>query len=415
MTRKKIAIIGSGIGGVASAHYLPKDCDITIYEKLDRAGGHVDTHEVTDSAGQTLHIDTGYIMFNRSQYPTFISYLKDQGISPSKSSMSFRMDSQHLKADTKDRSMFLAVLKSKSVLRPVFWRLLKDGIAFHQCGSKDCALIDPNLTVVEYGKQKGYSDVFIEEYLVVMTAGLMSQSIKDAREFPMRRVLNYLKNHGLICLMARHQWLYVAGGYKRYLEPVLAQSNVTLELSTSVTRVETLPNGKVMVSSGLGEKQYDAVIMTCEVDTTRKLLQNPTALQTDILSPFVYRTNTGFLHQDASIMPQNKDKWAAFNVHVSPNGDAGCFSIWLNPILGLPSADDYFMTLNPWMPIAEAKVIKPLSYRHLRLTTEVFNAQHRLDELNDHGPIYFAGAYYNYFHENAVASAKKVAALIAQS
>ncbi|NCP67304.1 NAD(P)-binding protein [bacterium] len=415
MKMKKIAIIGSGIAGISSAHYLPDDAEITIYEKLNRPGGHVDTHYVIDSVGNSLAIDTGYIMFNQSQYPTFMEYLKELRISPAKSEMSFRMDSQHLKADTKHRSMFLAVLKSKSIFSPQYWQLLKNGLAFHQCGSKDCALIDPNLTVVEYGKSKGYSEVFIEEYLVVMAAGLMSQSIGSAREFPMRRVLNYLKNHGLICLMARHQWLYVPGGYQRYLEPVLAKSNVKLELSTPVSAVETLANGKVVVTSGLGNVQYDAVIMACEVDTTLKLLQNPTELETKILSPFLYRTNNGFLHQDESIMPANKEGWGAFSLHVNPSGAAGCFTIWLNPILGLPTADNYFMTLNPWMPIAPDKVVQPLSYRHLQLTTEVFKAQGHLDELNQSGPVYFAGSYFNYFHENAVASAKKVAQFIAES
>ena len=42
----KIAIIGSGISGIGSLHYLSKSHSVDIYEKDTRLGGHTETHEV---------------------------------------------------------------------------------------------------------------------------------------------------------------------------------------------------------------------------------------------------------------------------------------------------------------------------------------------------------------------------------
>jgi len=44
--RKKIAIIGSGISGLSAAYFLKDSCDIVIYEKDDRIGGHSRTISV---------------------------------------------------------------------------------------------------------------------------------------------------------------------------------------------------------------------------------------------------------------------------------------------------------------------------------------------------------------------------------
>ena len=72
----KIAIIGSGISGLASAYYLSKEHSVTLFEKNNYIGGHTATHEFTLD-NKSYRIDTGFIVFNDRTYPHFNNFLKE--------------------------------------------------------------------------------------------------------------------------------------------------------------------------------------------------------------------------------------------------------------------------------------------------------------------------------------------------
>src|SRR6478672_5892463 len=89
----KIAIIGSGISGLAAAHQLRGQAEITLYEAGDYFGGHTHTVDVTlpDASGApvTQGVDTGFLVFNERTYPHLIQLLADLGVETAKSDMSF--------------------------------------------------------------------------------------------------------------------------------------------------------------------------------------------------------------------------------------------------------------------------------------------------------------------------------------
>ncbi|MFX5747510.1 FAD-dependent oxidoreductase, partial [Acinetobacter baumannii] len=57
----RIAIIGSGISGLASAWWLQERHDVTLFEASDYLGGHTHTHEV-QVEGVRMAVDTGFIV-----------------------------------------------------------------------------------------------------------------------------------------------------------------------------------------------------------------------------------------------------------------------------------------------------------------------------------------------------------------
>ena len=71
----KIAIIGSGISGLSAALLLSQKHDITIFEIDKRFGGHANTVEVKNK-NATINVDTGFIVFNKLNYPNLIGFLK---------------------------------------------------------------------------------------------------------------------------------------------------------------------------------------------------------------------------------------------------------------------------------------------------------------------------------------------------
>ena len=86
----KIAIIGAGIAGLTSAHYLSKSVEqVDLFEAKSYLGGHTNTVNVTDTEAGLIPVDTGFIVFNDRTYPNFIRLLGELGVSYQPSEMSF--------------------------------------------------------------------------------------------------------------------------------------------------------------------------------------------------------------------------------------------------------------------------------------------------------------------------------------
>src|SRR3954463_9106278 len=83
-----IAIVGAGISGLIAAHLLHERHAITIFEAAPYAGGPPNPIRV-DSAYQTHHVDTGFIVFNDRNYPNFVKLLDKLGVAHQPSTMSF--------------------------------------------------------------------------------------------------------------------------------------------------------------------------------------------------------------------------------------------------------------------------------------------------------------------------------------
>ena len=84
----KVGIIGSGISGLICAYLLRHKHEITLYESDIKPGGHVNTVKINDETG-THQIDTGFIVFNESNYPNFVRLLEHLKVESKKTRMGF--------------------------------------------------------------------------------------------------------------------------------------------------------------------------------------------------------------------------------------------------------------------------------------------------------------------------------------
>ena len=85
---RRIAVIGAGISGLYAAHLLKDDFDVVVFEGNDYPGGHAHSVPV-ESNGQTLDVDTGFVVHNRVAYPNFVALLERLGVATRPASMSF--------------------------------------------------------------------------------------------------------------------------------------------------------------------------------------------------------------------------------------------------------------------------------------------------------------------------------------
>lgn len=76
--RHRIAVVGAGISGLASAWLLSQQHDVTLFEAGAYLSGHTNTVDVT-LEGHTHPVDTGFLVFNDKTYPNLIALFQHLG------------------------------------------------------------------------------------------------------------------------------------------------------------------------------------------------------------------------------------------------------------------------------------------------------------------------------------------------
>lgn len=84
----RIAVIGSGISGLACAHYLSPAHEVSVFEARRRVGGHTATVDV-QLGTRRYALDTGFIVFNDRTYPNFIALMRQLGVPSKPTTMGF--------------------------------------------------------------------------------------------------------------------------------------------------------------------------------------------------------------------------------------------------------------------------------------------------------------------------------------
>lgn len=402
----KIAIIGGGIAGNTLAYSLHQQHDITLFEANDYLGGHTHTHQV-EIGGQTHAVDTGFIVFNDKTYPEFERILRKTGVAWRDSQMSFSVRNEVSGLEYNGTTLNSLFAQRRNLLSPAFYRMILDILRFNK-SSLDLLAAGDEIPLGEYLKQHGYSKPFIRDYIVPMGAAIWSTDAEQMLQFPARFFVRFFHHHGMLTIDQRPQWRTIVGGSARYLDKVAAGYRDRIRLNAAVKSIERDAHGVTITTKNGSAEQFDFVFFACHSDEALQILgTEATAAEQEILSAIPYQDNTVYLHTDASLMPQRKLAWAAWNYHVTAQTTGKVQVTYnMNILQGIQSSEPLLVTLNYTDAIAPEKVIKKLHYRHPLYTLAGAQAQARHAEISGKHRTGYAGAYWrNGFHEDGVASA----------
>ena len=121
----KIAIVGTGISGMASAWLLAKSHNVTVFEQNAYIGGHSNT--VTAHIGNDLvPVDTGFIVYNEQTYPNLTALFSNLNVPTMASEMSFSASLQNGNFEYSGTNLNGLIGQRRNIFRPRFWRMLRD-------------------------------------------------------------------------------------------------------------------------------------------------------------------------------------------------------------------------------------------------------------------------------------------------
>ena len=423
----KVAIVGSGISGLAAAHALRGRADITLLESGDYFGGHTHTVDVTlpTAQGEATHgVDTGFLVLNERTYPQLIALLAELNVASVKSEMSFSVQAND---DTNGRAMEWSGSRLDTVfaqranlVNPRFWGMLRDLLRFNALCTRmalsgtDAQLRQP---LGEFLREQGFGTAFCDWYFLPMMACIWSCPTAQMLQFPVSTMVRFCHNHGLLQITNRPQWWTVQGGARHYVEKITA-SIADKRLNTPVHRIEYLAQerkGSVRIHTGAGAELFDKVIIATHSDQALSMLAAPTAQEIETLGAIRYQSNKAVLHTDASVLPTRQAAWAAWNYERSaaPGTDDArvCLHYLLNRLQPLPWAQPVLVSLNPVRPIAQEKIIGEYDYAHPVFDLAAVAAQADMPALQGRNGRYYAGAWMGYgFHEDGLKAGLAAAA-----
>jgi predicted NAD/FAD-binding protein len=271
--------------------------------------------------------------------------------------------------------------------------------------------------VGQYLNEKQYGTDFRDRYLLPMGAAIWSCPPTTFEQFPIRFIVDFYLNHGLLSVRNRPTWRVVRGGSAQYVKALTAEfyEQIRVNLAVeSIVRFEDRVQLQVFhqQSGHCQSETFDEVIFACHSDQALKILgESATATERDLLKAFPYEANTAVLHTDTSLLPRHKRAWASWNYQIPQSENSHATVTYnMNILQNLQSKHVFCVTLNQQDSIDENKIIKEFRYAHPIYNTGRKKAQSRQNEVIRSNRTSFCGAYWgNGFHEDGVNSALAVA------
>jgi predicted NAD/FAD-binding protein len=185
----------------------------------------------------------------------------------------------------------------------------------------------------------------------------------------------------------------------------------------SITRLGSDQGGGVEVVTDKGRERFDAVVLATHSDQALALLHEPSADERRILGAIRYQANHAVLHTDASVLPENKAAWAAWNYESAGTGSGGahakqqvCLHYLINLLQPLPWSQPVVVSLNPLREIPRSQVMGEYNYAHPVFDLAAIRAQSDVAQIQGLSGTYFCGAWMGYgFHEDGLKAGQGVA------
>ena len=406
----KIAVIGAGISGLATAYQLASSSQVTVFEADNRFGGHARTVVAGKNGDQP--VDTGFIVFNYANYPHVTRMFKDLDVPVEKSNMSFGATVANGKVEYALSSLNALFAQRRNLLNPKMYGLVRDIFKFGKLAEKTAT---DDMSMGELIKILGLSEWFVNYYLLPIAGAIWSTPPKEIRSFPAKTMVSFFRNHALLEATNQHQWWTVSGGSTEYVARLvdnLKARGVEMRSGTPIQSVNRYENGVELCFDGQAPRKFDAVVFACHSDDALRLIAHPTQTEMSALSDIRYQDNNVILHADTAQMPRNKKCWSSWVYQSDGRGDEAQIGVtyWMNRLQNIDEADPLFTTLNPFTPIDPRLIYDQVNFRHPIFDHAALNAQKRIQDIQGHNNCWFAGAYLRHgFHEDGFASAVRVA------
>jgi len=408
----KIAVIGAGISGLGAALALSERHDVRVFERDDRLGGHANTVDVRLPDG-VQWVDTGFIVYNRGNYPNMTAMFEELDVPTRWSDMSFGFSLNEGACEYACDSISKIFAQRWRIMDPRFVRTFREILRFNKVAPRD--LTQGRLegrSLGDWLEERRFSNWFQDRFLLPMGGAIWSTCLADIVHFPAESFIRFLLNHDLMTgLDPAQRWRTVDGGAREYVRRLAARLGPRVSMGREAVAVDQhAPRCTVRFADG-GEERFDQVIIATHAPTALRMLSTPDVEQEAALGAFRISPNRAVLHSDPALMPKRRRVWSSWNFLA--DGDLARpapVTYWMNRLQGIRGDRPLFVSLNPTREPDPGLVHGEFHYDHPLFDRGSFAAQRAMDRVQGRRGVWFVGAWLGYgFHEDGLRSGLRVA------
>ncbi|GMH67608.1 hypothetical protein TrVE_jg4743 [Triparma verrucosa] len=451
--RKRVAIIGSGIAGLASCHILGEKYDVTIFEREATLG--MDSQSISIPPC-TSRVDVPLRIFNPRFYPLLTKLYTSTAVSfapcSSEFSSSWITKEKGVAGYFKYSNLSIGKLgipyfslnlspmnwlTSKHKYRPSYLKTLYSTVLHSvslfrfflfspfYIGARSALGMKPT-TLGQYlkGGLVPYPKAFIYDLLYPMLSVVCTCSYSSLDAYPAKTIIEYYNTYGILTwfpnpLRTRLQY---GGAHCRVTEGInsvcekLSKRATTCVFNSNVT--EVVPGEKPLVVSGDGSsREFDYVVVATQPHHASALLPQAKPELLDALKQWKYEHSSVYVHRCDSLMPSRECDWSNVNIMVGPRTtglDGSQCSIWLNRLDdSIPK--DVYQTWNPAFKLEDEKILKYAEFTRPVVTMDTEKHCKVVKENQGSGGVFLVGSYSRFdmpLLENAVKSGKEVGEIL---
>ena len=406
----EIAVIGSGISGLSASLFLSKKNNVTLYEKNDYLGGHTNTKKIKYQ-DKRINVDTGFIVFNKLNYPNLLKLFDFYNIAYEDSDMSISVSNINNNIEWSGQSIDTIFADRKRIFDINFIKFLIDILKFNKFVKNNIEELSANKQPLgEWLNNKNFSEQFKENYILPMSAAIWSMNFNDILNYPISNLFSFFNNHRLLHKgKLRPQWLTVSNGSKSYIDKILKSASINKKLNSKIQKINTNDNKFSLIDINGNQKEYDKIIFSIHPEKILEIKNDFDNRIINILNLFKTSKNKAYLHCDTSLMPKNRKVWSSWNVFSDKKISKVSLTYWMNKLQNIDNNYPIFVTLNPIHLPDENKTFEIIDYEHPIYDKNAINGQLQLDNIQGYKDCWYCGAWTgNGFHEAGLLSSLMV-------
>ncbi|MEZ2322233.1 MAG: FAD-dependent oxidoreductase [Microcoleus sp.] len=402
----RIAIVGGGASGMATAYWLDKQKhDVTVFEKQPILGGHIRTlnKNVVPNQSECKEIlENGVLEFPTVFY-NFATLMEELGVELEPveigSSLLFK-DGRHFLSGVAIQKNFTGIQRLIEYLQLDALYARSAGFILKMRFSQTHDFYDMPLG------QPLHSSCVRNTWLKLLTMYSYSIPFEIINNFPAELAIPMLREYASV------NWVRIKGGVYSYIEKIIDRFGGKILVNVEIESICRGADGvKIVLSTG-EIQEFDKVVFATPPDRVMKLLSDPTDAETKRFSAWQANYATTLLHSDTSMYDRyGIRKLSEFDFFETDKGWG--YNASLNQLCGISSSRRYSLAFHMDELIAKEQIIHIQKHHTPLYTVESFRYRNEIIETNGENHTYHGGAYLgDGLHEGAITSALRVAKLI---
>lgn len=378
------------MAGLACAWSLSRRHEVTLFERYSRPGLSAHAVEIDGES-----VDVPLRVFFDGYYPALLRLYRELGIKTEvinySGSFSSPEDGTYFSYHNRRiAGRSVPVPRGRASMGAAGARIARDSVRLAVSGAlRDLSTRAEDQTIFDYLSSSGYSDVFIERFIIPTYAAICTCSYDAVREYPARVILEYLRSGLFLGSVRRIR--HSAGAAVTALTGDIAH----LRCNAAVARVEALEDG-VRVTVDGNTEVFDHAVFATQANQATSMVAGVSDEEISVLNSFKYESSTVAVHRDASLMPSRQQMWSPVNFWIDLAAPRPSATIWMNAVQpGLAGAKPVFQTWNPVRPIDAASVIAQATFERPVVGLETEALIERLDAIQQRPGrrVWYCGSY----------------------